>query len=132
LTAELFFTQRWPVIDVVEKPGRRESLRRLVQVTADADPDKARFWLFLGEAETARWRLMEGRAGAMKAWATLTPPGAHQAALEQGHQTYEGRVDSSWKDAVAAYTAAASFPGFEQRDAALYWLTRLYLARSDY
>jgi len=98
LTAAMF-TQRWPTFDEVEKPHRRETLRRLVQITPDADPDKPRFLLRLGAAETARWRAT-------------------------------GRVDGSWENAIAAYTAAAVFPSFERRDAALYWLTRLYLVRA--
>jgi hypothetical protein len=99
LTAAMF-TQRWPVLDDddVERPHRRQKLRRLVEITPDADADKARFLLRLGEAETAHWRVT-------------------------------ARADRSWESAITAFTAAAAFPTFEQRDAALYWLTRLYLAR---
>ena len=106
LTASFFRTERWPVTDPIEKPHNREKLRRLVQVTRDDDPDKPRFLLHLGWAETARWREHRDRA----------PETANRA----------------WDDAVAAFAAAATFPSFERRDAALYWLTRLYLARAGY
>ncbi len=131
LTAALF-TERWPTTfdeDEIEKPHRREKLRRLVQITPDADPDKARFWMLLAAAETARWRAEQGRADEIAA-RIAAAPAAERAALQRERELLVGRAAWSWEAAVAAYDAAAKFPSFERRDATLYWLARLHLARA--
>jgi hypothetical protein len=136
LSAELF-TRRWPMpcegwpgTCEIEKPHLREKLRRLVQITSDDDPDKARFWFVLAEVETERWRAQQLRAGALPGRAGEAAAGAPRA-LERESRMLAGRAGRSWEDAVAAYASAAAFPTFEPRDGALYWLARLYLARDE-
>jgi hypothetical protein len=127
LSAELF-TQHWPMTLEIEKPHLREKLHRLVQVTPAGDPDKARFWFLLAEVETERWRSQQAQARVLAARVGEAPGGA-SGAREGERRMLAGRAEWSWEDAVGAYASAAEFPTFERRDAALYWLTRLYLAR---
>jgi hypothetical protein len=128
LTAELF-TERWPAYyEGIEKPHLREKLRRLVQITPNDDPNKARFWFALAKEETARWRSLQEQARVLAARADEAPATA-RGALERESRTLAGRAERSWQDAVAAHISAAAFPAFERRDAAVYWLARLYLVR---
>jgi hypothetical protein len=128
LTAELFI-ERWPVsYDGIEKPHLREKLRRLVQITPNDDPGKARFWFELAKEETARWRSLQEQARVLAARADEAPA-TGRGALDRESRMLVGRADWSWEAAAAAYASAAAFPTFERRDAAVYWLARLYLAR---
>jgi hypothetical protein len=125
LRAEQF--THWPMTSELEEPHRREKLHRLVEITSDGDPDKARFWFVLAEAEAEHWQLLQGRASILAARAGKVPA-AKRRAFNDESRVLAGRAESSRQDAIAAYTTATAFPTFERRDAALYWLARLSLA----
>jgi hypothetical protein len=122
------FAARWPGLpDPIEKPRHREKLRRLIAYTADADPDKARFWMALADDECARWRSQSDRARALSSQIFSAPAG-DRAALATEARRFERLAAGSWADSVAAYTAAAVDPRFGRRDTALFELVRLELA----
>lgn len=127
LTADQF-AERWPAPpDPVEHPRRREKLRRLVQFTPAADPDKPRFWFLLAKVETERWHFQQTQARLLRSELAEAPPSAGPARAREVERLANGAV-RSWEDALAGYSAAAAYQNFEQRDAALYWLVRLSLA----
>ena len=123
LTLEQFVDER-PAQDQAMVDAHIAKMRRLLQVTADDDPQKPDFWFRLGELYAEKLRTFAAQARALEPKLAATPP-AERPALEAQRRAYESARQKWLLEAVKAYIAATKYRTYERMDAVLYKLIQL-------
>jgi tetratricopeptide (TPR) repeat protein len=111
--------RRWDIDQITD--AQIAKMRRLLEVTADDDPQKPDFWFRLGELCADKERAALGRARALDQ-PIHDAPAARRVELQAKQRGHEDAARRWRLQAVEAFVAASRFPRYERMDEVLFRL----------
>ena len=123
MTLDQFMNERRPQ-DQRILDANISKMRRLLQVTADDDPQKPDFYFRLGELYAEKLRTFAAQARDLESRIAVAAP-AERPALENQRRGYENGRQKWLLEAVKAYISATKFRTYQRMDGVLYELVQL-------